>query len=337
MKKYILLFCVFFVIKTVTGQEIPFYNNYYYDKTFINSATCGSTNHYPLTLTDSHKWYGMQGAPYSQTLSFNGRIENNGLGAAVFNDKNGFISTAGGQFTYAYHLIINKRKRIRRSSGKVNQIIYPTLAFGASLATYQFNISQLDMLKKQENYTTTFDPAINSGTSTANVPDASFGIYIYSSSFFVGLSATQLFEMPVKLYDRNIEENNLQRNYFLLAGYNSKVNEFIAFEPSLMVRVTEDERYRSDFNFKVVYFDDYWFMVNYSRNMLSKQGQNNSVKFITQIKIVKGLKFGYAFEYMFNEMQSYTYGSHEAMLGYDFGKQNDTRRKKHKRRKRHRR
>ena len=94
--------------------------------------------------------------------SRSGRV---GLGAYVFNDKNGALDRTGMQLTYAYH--INMK--------------FSQLSFGISGIAYQFSIddSKINLLDP--------DLAYDNADKSIFVPDASFGyiiqIQIYMQAF----------------------------------------------------------------------------------------------------------------------------------------------------------
>jgi type IX secretion system PorP/SprF family membrane protein len=82
------------------------------------------------------------------------------------------------------------------------------------------------------------------------------------------------------------------------------------YEPSVIIRSTENLQSSSDFSLRFIYKREYWAGLSY----------RTSGDFI----VLMGLKlsrfyFGYSFDYGFNEISRKSYGSHEIMLAIKLG------------------
>ncbi len=313
MKKQLLF--IFFIIcwYVPAAQDLPFTNHYLMEPYTLNPAMAGTSNYLPLSIIDRHQWLGIPNAPQTQILTAHLGIKKNGMGIQIMNDKNGDMQLHGVQLTYAYHLTFRKYRRIRRRSGKIYKN-RPHLSFGISFSTFQLNLDQRSIMGQFAN-----DPAISQGIETAYFPDANVGIYFTSKGFFTGLSANQLFEASINLYDRNNEPNRLKRHYFLQLGKKQGRTDDYAVEPSFLLKSDENLQMRVDLNFKMYYQNDYWLIFSYRRNLNTLLEPHNSMKIFFGIRLLKRFHTAYAFEHMMSGIQNSSQGTHELMIQYRFG------------------
>src|SRR4051812_20032865 len=109
--KKLLLFFVFITTQLSFSQEgVAVYSDYLSDNYYLlHPSMAGAANCAKLRLTARQQWFGQEDAPALQTLSFNGRVgEQSGIGAIVYNDKNGYHSQKGFKLTYAHHIMFSR-------------------------------------------------------------------------------------------------------------------------------------------------------------------------------------------------------------------------------------
>ena len=112
-----------------TQEALPIYSDYLTDNYYLlHPSMAGISNCNKVRLTGRQQWFGQEQAPNLQTLSINGRIgeTSSGVGAILFNDKNGYLSQSGAYLTYAHHLMFSR-----------NTIDLNMLSFGLSAVSHQ--------------------------------------------------------------------------------------------------------------------------------------------------------------------------------------------------------
>ncbi|MFP2997898.1 type IX secretion system membrane protein PorP/SprF, partial [Spongiivirga sp. MCCC 1A20706] len=116
MKKltYVLtLMLIGFSTKPLLAQEfnLPLNNQYLADNPYlISAAFAGIGDCFQVRLNGVSQWVGVKNSPDTQSLSFDGRIsDRSGVGAILFNDKNGFTNQRGGQASFAHHLTFSDK------------------------------------------------------------------------------------------------------------------------------------------------------------------------------------------------------------------------------------
>jgi len=311
----ILLFChiiLFICFIDAAAQQQPLYSQYMMNGFLINPAMAGGDGYTSFNLTARQQWLGFVNAPSTQSFSAQSRLlkrgyiiktrQNKGnrfipgrdgrvgIGGFIYNDKNGLVNRTGLQFSYAYHI----------------EIRHAQLSFGLSGSVFQFKINKDELFFHDEG-----DPLMNSELSNPlYVPDASAGVYLQNRKFFAGISASQLFQSPLKIGSVDFRNFRMYRHYYLTGGYRFSLANDAELEPSVLLQVTEQLIAQSDIGCKVYFKENYW----------AGMSVRTSGAFILLAGIqLKNLYIGYAFDYNFSAIRKHSFGSHELSLAIKLG------------------
>jgi type IX secretion system PorP/SprF family membrane protein len=311
MKKayYILFFC-FGLFQVGKTQQVPLYSQYMMNGFLLNPAVAGSEGYTAVNITAREQWLGLKNAPKTHAISAQTRILKNsfinkglgvrlhqkqgsrtgkvGLGAYVFNDKNGPIDRTGIQLTYAYHI------RMKRSQ----------LSFGVSGVAYQFSVNESKIRFEEE------DQFWQNAQKSIFIPDANVGIYYSDPKIYVGFSASQLFQSALRLGEKGYAEYKMKRYYYLTGGYDINVNDYFTIVPSVLIKTSGSFAWQADFNTKFIFNEEYWGGLSYRTG--------GALIFMGGVKVDKFF-FGYAFDYTLSSIMKNSFGSHEFMVVIKFG------------------
>jgi len=294
------LFIMFGILtfQTTKAQQIPQFTQYMFNNYISNPGVTGTFNYYQMKFNGRYQWIGMNDAPQTFSMSMHGphSEKSMGWGGYLYNDITGPTSKLGFMGSYAYNMPINNDMRI--SGG---------LSFG--FMQYKVDGSKLSL---GENADYTSDPAIFKTVHGTFTPDASIGFYLYSSQYFVGLSAHQLFGQKLKLYSDPIGVNRLKQHIMLSGSYLISLNRDYQIEPGLLVKFMFNSPFQFELNGKITYKNQMWGGLSFRlRDAISILiGYNYKRKYL----------FGYSFDYSFTGIRKYQAGSHEIMIGYLFDK-----------------
>jgi type IX secretion system PorP/SprF family membrane protein len=294
------------------SQQMPIFSQYMMNGFSINPAMSGYDGLTTINFLTRRQWLGLQNAPQTFSLSAQTRIlkrsyiikarpkksnifiparkGNVGLGFNVISDRNGNFEKNMINLSYAYHI------------GFPNS----QLSFGVAGSINQFKISSSDLWFRNN----LDEPSINQGIfEPIYVPDVSTGVYYMTHDFYGGFSVSNLFQSVIQ-FGSSAKEFRLKREYDLLAGYRFMPRLDLALEPSLLLKSTEQLFSTIDLSLKCIYRDDYWAGLSY--------------RTASSLILFMGVKYnryylGYAFDYIFNSIQSTTFGSHELLLAAKFG------------------
>ena len=293
------------------SQQVPLYSQYMLNGFLLNPAVAGSEGYTAVNLTAREQWVGFNGAPSTYALSFQTRIlrksyisrgssvrrrrrsgsrnGNVGLGAYVFNDKNGAVERTGFKGTYAYHINFQQSQ----------------LSFGLSLMAYQFRIDD-DLI----NLADPGDDLWMGANKSVFIPDADAGVYFSARNYWAGFSVDQLFESTLKIGDSGYDMYKMERNYYLMGGYDFEVRRDILLSPSALVKYSENTKLQADISGKLYYQQSYWVGLSYRTG--------HAIIVMAGVSIDKFV-FGYAFDIGLNSMMKYSYGTHEFTFIVKFG------------------
>jgi type IX secretion system PorP/SprF family membrane protein len=312
IKKPLLTFMSLLGALCIYGQQEPIYSMYSMNGFLFNPSIAGGDGYTTVGLSARDYMLGFPGSPKTYVLSIHGRLMRSplkvsggagskksvskrsgriGLGGYLFNDRNGAVERTGGSFTYAYHIFLQNTQ----------------LSFGLAASTFQFKFDQSKFI-----YGTNQGPEPLQDKNISNrllVPDISFGSYLSGTDFFLGFSVTNLFQTHISLSEASYDFRML-RHYFLMGGKRFNSEDRFSYEPSFLIKATENMVFQGDLQMRFYYNQDYYLGLCYRTG--------------SAVGILMGIKFnrfclGYAFDYGLNSMQKYTYGSHELNIAIKFG------------------
>jgi len=300
---------------SIAQDGIPIYSDYLSDNLYlVHPSMAGAASTNQIRLTARKQWFDQQDAPNLQTLSFNARLgEQSGVGAIVFNDKNGYHSQTGFYLTYAHHIMFS------RSEADLNQ-----LSFGLSAGVVQ---SRLDETQFDLN---DFDPVIAGILQSSSYFNLDAGMSYNFLDFSAHFTVKNIIFQNRSIYTDDLEPNN-QRNYVLSAAYAiGKYGADWSYEPSMMFQFKERTGEQSiDINFKAyrkMDFGQLWGGLSYRRSFDGAEYLNGTevndqkLQYITPIVGINynRFMFAYTYSYQSGNVRFASGGFHQITLGYDF-------------------
>jgi len=317
-----ILYLLFFTLLPLisSGQQLPLYSQYLYNKFLINPSIAGADGFTSVNITAREQWVGYSGAPRTYSVSWQTRILKRGyqlkenilnrtvyrpktpgkigFGGYIFSDRNGRIQRTGFQMAYSYHTWIRD---------------YTQLSLGLALTGYHFIIDVESINFEDPN-----EPWLNNELRKGMfVPDVDFGVSILDPDFSVGFSAQQLFGANVKWGELAYKNYWMDRHYYLFGTYYFQTGVKTILEPSVLLKVSEQVRPQLDVGFTYNYNNDFWAGISYRTG--SALIANIGMRYITSRVKLTSMYFGYSFDFTLNKIQRVTYGTHEFTLAIKFG------------------
>ena len=296
MKTIIILYSVvlLFSLKLVAQQD-PMVSQYMFNGLYLNPAYAGSHDYWTSTINYRNQWVGIEGAPETAIVSVDGPIafKKMGLGFTVMRDKIGVTTQHAFTANYAYQLRINNTTKF---------------AFGANVGFSQFS-AKLTQLVVWDN-----DKVFQNDLTSKVLPKFGAGVYLFSKNYYAGLSIPTLFAYQ-KGIDFNLDLSRssfLRRHYLLTAGYVFGVSERIKLKPSFLLKYVEHAPMQIDLNLSAVWKDKYWIGFSYR--------SGDAALVILEYQTGSNFRVGYAYDLTISKLRNYSSGSHEIMVGIDFGK-----------------
>ncbi len=295
MKKIILISITLFLGISVKAQQDVMVSQYMFNGLFLNPAYSGSHKYFSSSLLHRSQWVGFTGAPQSSLIAIDGPLLNQkmGVGLIMSNDHIGVTDQTDIFGNYSYQLPLGNGK----------------LAFGikAGVSRYYSKYNQL-------TYWDQGDQVFNSNTITKWLPKFGFGTYYYTEKWYAGISIPTLIA-----YDENKnfsldvnKSSDIRRHYFLTAGYVYELNKLFKLKPSFLLKYIPAAPLEVDINLNLLYNDQFWFGVSYRTE--------DAVTVLIEYQTNYRFRVGYAYDFTTSKIRNYSSGSHEILIGYDFGK-----------------
>ncbi len=294
MIKSIIKSLVFLLVPlSLSGQQAPVSDQYTLNPLTINPAFAGRRGALNIAAFYRRQWVGIPGAPETMTLAVDAPFMDGklGLGLTVINDKIGVTKQTLFKSSYSYKVRI----------GKGN------LSFGLGAGLITTNTAWSDLIVLDSG-----DDIYLIDSRVFIVPDFSFGMYFTSGNYFSGFSIPRLLGYKFD-FDKNkysLKINPDQYNYLFHTGYVFNLSQKTRFFPSALIFFSPGEKLFYDINAYFGFSDKLWIGSSYR--------SNQSVAGLFQFALNNQLKIAYSYYFDFNKLGSYSNGSHEIMLRYEF-------------------
>jgi type IX secretion system PorP/SprF family membrane protein len=133
---------------------------------------------------------------------------------------------------------------------------------------------------------------------------------MYSRNLYAGLSFISV--DPQKTLGA-MDENapNRVRHYFGTVGYAWEVSPDVVLKPSVMLKYAHNAPVEADINLNVLLSQIIWIGGSYRTG--------DSFVAMVEFQLTRKLKLGYSYDFTTTDVKDFSSGSHEIMLGYDFG------------------
>ena len=333
MKKVVFI-PLMFVCMQLLAQQRPHYTQYILNNYILNPALSGIENYTDVKISTRDQWVGLNGAPKTTYFSIQAPIgkgdyrttstsfevpgqnprgkfywENytaaephHGIGMTIVNDRTGSFNRFTANATYAYHLGLSPTMNL--SAG-----------FSAGITNVSIDRSKQDFSGNGDPY----DPATGSSISkelNRIRPDLGFGMWLYSKSYFIGLSAQQIIPQKLSFTDDAtfISKGRLIPHVFLTAGYRFLVGEDVNVVPSVMLKYVEGSstnNFQPEMNLKLQYRDQLWLGGSYRY----QDGYAGMIGF----NVSNTFNVGYAYDITTTALNTVSKGTHEFVVGFMFG------------------
>lgn len=303
----VLVLCSLFAFRLAAQQEQQ-YTQYMVNSFVLNPAVAGSENFIDLKAGYRQQWTGQELAPRTIYVSGHSSLKKghgtgtnrhrkskkfwHGVGGYAYSDEAGPFTQTAFYGSYAWHQPVS------------NDF---TLSFGTFIGAKQHRLDGSNWDAYHDN-----DNLLVDRTFTKIVPDASFGAFLYSRKYFVGLSSMQMLGGNVGFDGlqggAQISESRLRRHYFFTAGTKVPLTYDLILMPSMAVKAVQPAPVSVDVNAMLQYKDLFF------GGMSWRAGDAFSA--IAGVVLAKQYEISYSYDVSVSKLNPYNSGSHEIVIGY---------------------
>jgi type IX secretion system PorP/SprF family membrane protein len=295
MKKSFYITIVVLLVNSMRAQQLPQYTQYMLNDLAINPAVAGKDNFADVRSNNRYQWVGMTDAPRTYMLTLHSPLKNRhmGLGTHIYTDIVGPTRRVGINLSYAYHIKLAEKTK---------------LSLGISAGIQQWGIDGHKLHLHDAG-----DDNLLTQYQTRIVPDFGAGLYVHNEDWYIGFSAPQLYQAPIKLYPDGDHKGTLVTHFMLNGAYKIKVGDDFKVEPSFLLKYANPTPLEIDLGARVIYQEQIWLGVGYRHH--------DAITALIGFMYKNYLMIGYSYDYTTTNLKKYSSGTHELMLGLRFSKQ----------------
>jgi type IX secretion system PorP/SprF family membrane protein len=306
--KLIYCFLLLSIFTSVPGQAIPdstgislgypVYSQYLQNGLLINPAYAGSRGALSAFLSYRMQWMGIPDAPVFQSVSLNTPMKNDkvGLGLMAQFMKFGLTKSQSIYASYSYRISFGKGK----------------LSFGLKGGFDRSNTDYSGILTTTKN-----DPVFIANDKPYFLPNVGAGIYYFSDKLFAGVSIPAFLSYKKNTTTSSVEAHHSINQYDLIFSGGGLItfSQVLKFKPSVLIDYSLDKTKRLtqfDLNANFIIGDLIWVGGSWRTSEQVVVG-------IIQVQLNPQLMFGFSYDYPVGRMNTYSKGSSEFILRYEFG------------------
>jgi type IX secretion system PorP/SprF family membrane protein len=294
-----------FVFNLASGQVadssrinlgFPVYSQYLQNGLLINPAYTGTREVLSGFLSYRMQWMGTSGSPLLQSVSFHSPMKNDkvALGLIAQFMKFGATKSTSIYGSYAYHIKLKKGK----------------ISFGLKAGADLSNTDYTGLLLNDPG-----DPVFSSNEKSLMLPNFGSGVYYFSDRLFAGLAIPSFLNYRRSSNGSAVPYHSFSQYDFLFsAGALISIAPVLKFKPSVLIDYSlQNTRKLSqlDINGNFIIADLIWAGGSW------RVSEQVAVA-ILQLQLNHQLLFGFSYDYPFGRMNSYSKGSTEFVLRYEF-------------------
>lgn len=292
--RIIFIICIVLGLQALRAQQLPQYTQYMLNDLAINPAVCGKNQYVDARSNNRYQWQGLTDAPRTYMLTVHGPVKkkNMGIGTQIYTDIVGPTRRIGINLSYAYHIKLNSKTR---------------LALGLSAGIQQWGIDGHKL--------TLHDPGDENlliKYQTVVVPDFGAGLQVYNDKFYIGFSAPQIYQSPLKLYKDGDNKSTLATQYIFNGAYKFDVGEDFQIEPSFLTKYVTPAPVEIDLGLRAIYKKQVWLGAGYR--------YHDAFTALVGFMYQNYLMIGYSYDFTTSNLRKYSTGTHELMLGIRFSR-----------------
>lgn len=280
------------------AQQDILVSQYMFNPLLLNPAYAGSKDYMMATLLYRKQWVSFKGAPETEIATLHGPLglTQFGWGGVLSHDKIGVTDRTDAYANAAYQLKLNNKLR---------------LGVGIRAGGGFYSYKNSDLI-----YWDQADPAFAGDKVSKFLPNVGAGAYLYSDRYYLGLSVPTLISYDPK--DKlSISSTSGQivpqqvRHYFATAGVALELNQDVVLKPSVLLKYVKNAPIEADFNLNALFMQTLWVGASYRTG--------DCFLALIELQLNKQWRIGYSYDFTTTDIKHYSNGSHEVMLGYDFG------------------
>ena len=277
----------------------------------VNPGSAGKSGAVEAIGAFRKQWTGFKGSPQTTLLSVDAEVKFlgnfHGVGASVYNDTDGPLTTMNINASYSYHIDLSKG------------LLGLGLRVGVMNVAFKLSDLKPSVDGGENDYHQSSDMALQGSDSSGSAFDAGVGAYYQSDASYVGFSLLHVNAPSVELNSGA----KIKSRPLMTVGASRKLETTgtVSFEPSMF--------FKTDFaswQMEVIGAAD--FRKVFSAGLGYRL--QDAIFFPFWVNLSNGLRVGYTYDLCVSALHRYNGGSHELAASYTFNIDVEKRNKRYK-------
>lgn len=302
----VMLLCVTGTSKLQAQQDAE-YSMYMFNGLYLNPAYAGAKEAPTLMAIYRHQWSGLEGAPRSFNVSAHSPFKRNqyALGGTLHYDQLGAEKKYKADIDFAFRI------NVKNEDNKIS--------FGIRTSLLYYTV-------RPENYQPDYglgsDNVLDQNYNLL-IPNFGFGVYASGKRYYVGVGLPHLINLSLRNKANivlNDEDAKQFKHVFATAGVViGKEYGKVKVKPSILYKWSQNAPMDFDFNLSFLFVDRFWLGASFRTGGDRDNRRGDSIIGIAKFKVTQGLEIGYAYDHTLSKLGDFNNGTHEVMIGYEFG------------------
>lgn len=285
------------IILPLLGQQESEYTYNMFNGLVLNPGYAGTKGGLSLAAVGRYQWVGIEGAPRTVSLSGHTLVkEKMGVGLFGEYDQLGVHKRISTFASYAYHIGLTEELKL-------------SIGLQGGFTHLRSNWTELNV--------NSGDPNFMADETSKLLPNFGTGFYLFHQNFYLGFAVPKLLTNKYESASKDARE---YRHYLLSAGALINVSDFLKLKPAILLKsVPANAPLEADLHLGFVIKDVFYLGGTYRTK--------DSADILASILLHNGFRFGYAYDFTLTQLKGYNDGTHEIMVGMDFGDQESSNKK----------
>ena len=283
---------------SVKAQDLPIYNQFYFNPYLYNPAFVGLNSQFEANLTYRKQWADISDAPQVSAFDFQYATEGRvALGLSFQSESSVALVTNTGYLTFGYQVPLGQDHFIQ---------------FGLSAGVIQNNLDLQEIVNSSDQIILQ-DPAILNAVDNTMYLTSQFGINYTLRNLTIGVAFPKLLENDANSTESFNPPSLDEFKQFIISGsYRADIAPRFSVQPVGVFRYVDRDQFQAEATALVRYNDFMWVGAGYryESGAIGHVGMN----------LLNGLQLGYSFEFSGVNSNSFGGGSHEIHLKWRLSK-----------------
>jgi type IX secretion system PorP/SprF family membrane protein len=307
----------------VVGQDNFYVSQYFQVGPLLNPAFTGIDNFMDIKINYRNQWGGFSDAPTTNYIGINGYLQKetqqaykqyalrtsnpyfldslgqgdislgekirHGIGGNIVYDVQGPYEQISGYVNYALHVPLSKKLKM-------------SIGLSGVISNQRIDLEKIILQNPDDD--DLYQSLIAAGGKNTYL-SINPGVVLYSDRFYLSYAAQNLVQSAISSDEVLSSESAI--NHVIMAGYKFPVGQQVKLLPSILISQKDKVSSQWDANMKVMIKERTWVGLSYRTS--------GTLVFMAGAYINNMFNLSYSYDYVTSELNNYTNGSHELILG----------------------